>query len=58
MYALETRYQPMPSKTLPKTTEPNVYYLDSIPADEQPIKKRNRQTKLPVEEQVQSGAPT
>ncbi|CAF1376832.1 unnamed protein product [Rotaria magnacalcarata] len=58
MYVLETRNQPMPSKALPKTTEPNVYYLDSIPADEQPIKKRNRQTKFPVEEQIQSGAPT
>ncbi len=29
MYTLETRYQPIPPKVLPKPTEPRVYYIDS-----------------------------
>ena len=29
MYTLETRYQPIPSKVLPNSKEPRVYYIES-----------------------------
>ena len=29
MYALETRYQPIPAKALPKENDPRVYYMES-----------------------------
>jgi hypothetical protein len=37
MYTLETRYQPIPAKVLPKNTDPRVYYIDSKRTDEPPI---------------------
>lgn len=29
MYTLETRYRPIPSKVLPNSKEPRVYYIES-----------------------------
>lgn len=36
MYTLETRYQPIPPKVLPKSKEPRVYYIEPK-RDEQPL---------------------
>lgn len=36
MYTLETRYQPIPPKVLPKTKEPRVYYIEPK-REEQPL---------------------
>jgi len=41
MYAIETRYQPIPPQVLPKTTDPRVYYIDSNQTQESPILKKS-----------------
>ncbi len=36
MYTLQTRYQPIPTKVLPKNSDPRVYYIDSQRTQESP----------------------
>jgi len=36
MYTLQTRYQPISAKVLPKNSDPRVYYIDSQRTQESP----------------------
>ena len=50
LYILETRYQPIPSKALPKPSDPRVSHIDSIRREETPIttgKMTHRATPIP-----------
>lgn len=52
LYTLETRYQPIPSKVLPKANDPRVYYIDSVRREETPImteRMSHRQTPVPAQ---------
>jgi hypothetical protein len=46
MYTLETRYQPIPSKALPKTNDPRIYYVDS-----------DRRTPIPMQSEQSAVVP-
>jgi hypothetical protein len=39
MYTIQTRYQPIPSRVLPKRSEPKVYYIGSKQEEEPPYVK-------------------
>ena len=47
MYTLETRYQPIPAKALPKANDPRVYYMES-----------DRRTPIPMPAEQPAEVPT
>ena len=57
LYTLDTRYQPIPSKALPKPTDPRIYYIDSIRREETPI-MTERMSHRPTPIPPQPEAPT
>ena len=61
MYVVETRYQPIPTKVLPKSTDPKIYYMDSNRSEE-PVMITNRslerETPIPIQPETQSDVPT